>query len=125
MAEKITTGKTGGCTSVLESAKRAMQTLKVDKVFVSPDGYIFPKESDARAYVGKGGNYSTVTKADLIKPDEKAKSPEAGGKGTVVKSEKKTEPEDKKQIAKEPNPEIKAEAKGTGDALIDEHKKQD
>lgn len=48
-------------TSVAEAAQKAMQALKVKKVFVSKDGYIFPQECDARAYVGKDGEYSVIT----------------------------------------------------------------
>lgn len=56
--------------SVLKAALKTMQTLKVDKVHVSTDGYIFPKACDARAYVGKDGRYTTLTRADC-RPEEK------------------------------------------------------
>lgn len=62
--------------STVQSAKKAMQALKVDKVFVSKDGYIFPKECDVRAYVGKDGEYSTIT-------DETQETVPAKEKGTI------------------------------------------
>lgn len=60
MAAKKTT-KTEVPASVDEAAKKVMQALNVKKVFVSKDGYIFSQECDARAYVGKDGEYSIVT----------------------------------------------------------------
>lgn len=110
---KNTTSKTEVSASVLKSALQTMQTLKIDKVHVSADGYIFPKACDARAYVGKDGSYTTLTKADCTsKPvqDEKNKK---NGKADVkpVTKEVVTEP-------------VQAQS-ATNDPLIDEHKKEE
>lgn len=110
---KNTTPKTEVPTSVLKSALKTMQTLKIDKVYVSADGYIFPKSCDARAYAGKDGSYTTLTKADCSpKPvqDEKNKK---NGKADV------------KQVAKEVVTVSEQAQSTTNDTLIDEHKKEE
>ena len=110
---KNSTSKTEVSASVLKAALKAMQTLKIDRVHVSADGYIFPKACDARAYVGKDGSYLTLTKADCTpKPvqDEKDKK---SGKADV------------KQVAKEVVTVSEQAQSTTNDPLIDEHKKEE
>lgn len=67
--------------SLQECAKETMRKLGVKKVFVSPDGYVFPLEADVRAYVGKNGSYETVTDEMGEVPEETSVSEkEAGNK---------------------------------------------
>lgn len=108
-----TAAKTEVPTSVLKSALKTMQTLKIDKVHVSADGYIFPKVCDARAYVGKDGSYTTLAKSDCSpKPAQDDKN-KKGGKADV------------EQAAKEVIPESAQAQPTTSDLLIDEHKKEE
>lgn len=92
--------KTGATVSVMESATKALKVNKADKVFVSKDGYVFLKESDVRAYVGKDGSYSIVTESDMIE----FTSP--------------TDPEKKEKSGKA------ADSVKNSDILVDEHKKE-
>lgn len=115
MAEKkTTTAKTEVSASVLKAALKAMQTLKINEVHVTPDGYIFSKERDVRSYVGKDGEYKTLTKADCMPKDTKAPAPPKADKGkTETKGEAKAES-------------VKNEGQGgSADPVIDEHKKQE
>ena len=102
--------KTEVSASVLEAALKAMQTLKVNKVYVTPDGYIFPKECDARSYAGKDGKYEPLTKADCTSKEVKAKAE----KGKV---------ETKTETGMESGQ--NEEKGGSADRVIDEHKKEE
>ncbi|MEG2067698.1 MAG: hypothetical protein RRZ65_08690 [Tannerellaceae bacterium] len=62
--------KTEASASVDEVAKESKQALNSKKVFVSKDGYVFAQECDARAYVGKDGEYSTVTDGTSLSVNE-------------------------------------------------------
>lgn len=111
MAVQITT-KTGVSASVLKAALKAMQTLKANKVYVTLDGYIFPKECDVRSYVGKDGKYETLTKADCVPKEVKAKT-----KADKDKTEAKTETGTESGQNEEKG--------GSADRVIDEHKKEE
>lgn len=113
MAEKkTTTAKTEVSASVLKAALKAMQTLKIDKVYVTPDDYIFSKERDVRSYVGKDGKYETLTKADCTPKDTKAPAPPKADKGrTETKGEAEAESGQNEENG------------GSADRVIDEHKK--
>lgn len=110
---KNTTSKTEVSASVLKAALKTMQTLKVNEVHVSADGYIFPKACDARAYVGNGGSYTTLTKADCTPKPVQNEKDKKNGKADVkpVTKEVVTEP-----VQAQPT---------TNDPLIDEHKKEE
>lgn len=109
---KNTTSKTEVSAFVLKDALKVMQTLKIDKVHVTDDGYIFPKSCDVRAYVGKDGSYTTLTKADCTtKPVQ----------GDKEKKTAKGDKADEKQVVKE----VVQVPPATNDPLIDEHKKEE
>lgn len=75
--------------SALEKALKVLKANKVEKVFLTADEYVFLKESDVRAYVGKDGSYATVTAdskpVNEVKPEE---TPEADKKGKEEKAGK-------------------------------------
>jgi len=113
---KNSTSKTEVSASVLKAALQTMQTLKIDKVYVTDDSYIFPKSCDARAYVGKDGSYMTLTKADCrSKPEKEEKE---------KKNKKETVDEVKKTVAGVLTDILQGETT-TNDPLIDEHKKEE
>ena len=113
MTQTKSTIKAEVSTSVLKSALKTMQTLKIDKVHISADGYIFPKACDARAYVGKEGSYTTLTKADCSPKPVQNEKDKKNGKADV------------KPVAKEVVTEPVQAQSTTNDPLVDEHKKEE
>lgn len=113
---KDTVSKTEVSASVLKDALKVMQTLKIDKVHVTDDGYIFPKSCDARAYVGKDGSYTTLTKA-ACRPIPKKE-------GKEKKNKKEALDEAKKAVAGVLKDILQGEST-TNDPLVDEHKKEE
>lgn len=90
--------------AVLAHALAVLKKAKVEKVFVTKSGYVFVKESDARAFVGKDGAYFPVTENSQaefgVSDDPLSDAPEN-------KTAKVNKPVAKKS-----------------DKLIDEHKKE-